>query len=1139
MALPRARIHRCPPRSPLGSGMTVRGWIVLAMVTVAVVGAITAFRGAKTAQDTAILSQRLAEGELLELATSQSVESDELTHEALDYRHKALLLEGGRFLSAAAEARKAGQPPEKTDWLEMRAEEEFAADRAISPVLRQFKGLAPGGGPACPSSLDIKLTPSEMVQATVQQEVAGKLARLGIEATWCDPRCGPGPGDRAGAAACVRESGAGANGDSLPPATIWSGLQRRIENLHERVRSLALCVAFFTASLACFTFADATIRLRRRWVKWALFGSGVAVALATFVVILLRVDTEGWPLLLAGLVGTPLAGFALWHMFIAAERRGWIHPRPDSGQVHPEAIGPEPSAIPAPVLPHESNGRLTTSIVIALAITVVFSALSGWGYSSADTQADEMALHARGYVADMAKNSDFLGQERIGELATNLECRARLAAISQRLDRFHRDEEEEQHAERWRDETTCERRWDKEVDDPRVGADADQDFPHKILRGVGQTPISTRLGETPRVAEFHAWQSLALRDAGTTRSRALRLKATWYLATLTLFAIALYMLGQALGMGRHRSAYVLAAAGMLFAVGGVGLYAAPSFARLWQGARLPSPSDCVVKVPDLPAEPSEPWARAAYHYAIGMMYLKVYVDDVEPARRQFNCAVALRPDFADAARRLAYVEGLAGSADSGEAYNRVYQRDRLPGILAKERFALDLLKKNDLPPSAWFLNSFAFHNLLDALGNKNGEELSASIDAAREAIGVAASPGHAAETASETNCLSVCRFYLGLALLARGQIPEARNAYLEGVRALDSRRSQERVVSALTGLETLAAMRCGPSMSPDDEAAGCARKLGVDEMKALLVRGPASEGLTLAANKNFSLSASASELTASARDVAKEDLWLVWYRFEASWNSWRAMQGVSGPIEDKPNRVGELTVQPSSSHNAASAKGCLAPVKYRAELYANGVLLASKLTDPKQDSFARKRPGIVAAVNSSAGDAVIDRVSQALSTTGSDSSSAPHAQASTRERLLDLNMQFCLPPGWKVARRGSTDGLMRLLETPDGKPGAFLLTYYEPRRLADAGEDGELINGAHDTLLNAGLITGKEALQRFDPQDPLSPPESAALIYRLWRTREGEAHIIIARSDALEADQLSQMLQSAETIEDETGGNFE
>ena len=478
-----------------------------------------------------------------------------------------------------------------------------------------------------------------------------------------------------------------------------------------------------------------------------------------------------------------------------------------------------------------------------------------------------------------------------------------------------------------------------------------------------------------------------------------------------------------------------------------------------------------------------------------MMYLKVYVDDVEPARRQFNCAVALRPDFADAVLRLAYVEGLAGSADSGEPYNRVYQRDRLPGILAKERFALDLLKKNDLPPSAWFLNSYAFHNLLDALANKRDEELDISIDAAKDAIRVAESQGHA----GEANCSSVCRFTLGLALLARGRIADARNAYLEGVGALDSRRSQERVVSALTGLETLAATRCGPSMSPDDEAAGCVRKLGVDQMKALLVRGQAREDLSRAVtDENFTLSASASELTAILHDpdIAKEDLWLVWYQLEPSWNSWRAMQGVSGPIEDKPNRDGALTVQPSSSHNAPSAKGCLAPVKYRAELYANGFLVAAKVVRMASTQMIRRK-------------------------------------------FLDLNMQFCLPSGWKVARRGSTDGLMRSLETPDNKPGAFLLTYYEPRRLADTGEDDELINGAHDMLLNAGLITGKEALQRFDRPDAPSPPESVALVYRLWRTREGEAHIVMARNDALELGQLSQMLQSADTIEDESGGGLE
>ena len=176
---------------------------------------------------------------------------------------------------------------------------------------------------------------------------------------------------------------------------------------------------------------------------------------------------------------------------------------------------------------------------------------------------------------------------------------------------------------------------------------------------------------------------------------------------------------------------MLAAAGVLFGVVGLGLYASTAFAGL--GQPRPPPADkCVTEDPDLP-EPSEPWARPAYDYAIGMMSLRIY-DDAEKAVRYLGCAVDLRPDFADAARRLALAANLAGSLDSGEAYSRVYQPDKLRNIIARERAAIGEFKQNDLPVSAWFLNSFAFHNLLDALGNKNGEELSASIDAARRRL---------------------------------------------------------------------------------------------------------------------------------------------------------------------------------------------------------------------------------------------------------------------------------------------------------------------------------------------------------------------------------------------------------------------
>jgi hypothetical protein len=538
-------------------------------------------------------------------------------------------------MSAAADARNAGRAPEKADWLEMRAEEEFAADRAISPVLRQFRGLASGGGRPCPSRADVKLSPPELTQAKLQQEVVERLARLGIDTSWCGSRCKTGAGDVSGVAASVHELGNIADGEPPGPATIWSGLQLRIENMHGRVRNLAFAVVSFTVALACFSFADASIRLRRRWVKWAWFGAGIAFAAVTFLVIVLCLDTEGWRWMLLGLFGTPLFGLLLWQVFVAAERKGWIHPRADPGHVHPDAFGAETSAILATVLPHESS-RLTTFIVVALAITVVFSALSALGYSLADTQADEMALRARGYAAEMAKHSDFLGRakERIGQLATNLECRARLAATNQRLDRFH-SEEDEGNAQRLRDGTICESRWNDDVDDPSVGADADPDFPQKIVRWAGRIATPATVNEAPSIAEFRMWKSFAMRDASAAHSLALRHTATRFLATLTLFAIALYMLGQALGMGRHRSAYVLTAAGVLFAVVGMGLCGA--FARLAQDTE-PPPDKCAAKEPVLRKERSEWWARSAYDYAAGMKYLKIQAGAHLPRLRRRSAA---------------------------------------------------------------------------------------------------------------------------------------------------------------------------------------------------------------------------------------------------------------------------------------------------------------------------------------------------------------------------------------------------------------------------------------------------------------------------------------------------------------------
>ena len=159
------------------------------------------------------------------------------------------------------------------------------------------------------------------------------LGRLGIEATWCDPRCELGPG--IGTSTVRPRIGGGANGKPPHSATIWSGLQQRIETLHERVRNLAWRSRFLPwrpPALPLLTPHSApptldqmgAVRQRNR------------LGLATLVVIVFWVDSEGWPWLIGGLIGTPLVGLALWYIFVAAERKGWCHPRADSGSFTPK-----------------------------------------------------------------------------------------------------------------------------------------------------------------------------------------------------------------------------------------------------------------------------------------------------------------------------------------------------------------------------------------------------------------------------------------------------------------------------------------------------------------------------------------------------------------------------------------------------------------------------------------------------------------------------------------------------------------------------------------------------------------------------------------------------------------------------------
>ena len=153
-------------------------------------------------------------------------------------------------------------------------------------------------------------------------------------------------------------------------------------------------------------------------------------------------------------------------------------------------------------------------------------------------------------------------------------------------------------------------------------------------------------------------------------------------------------------------------------------------------------------------------------------------------------------------------------------------------------------------------------------------------------------------------------------------------------------------------------------------------------------RGAGEGGADACGQQEFHPFSLRDELTASDRDVAKEDLWLVWYQLEPSWNSWRALRGLPGQSRINRTATARLRFSPPPPATPPRRSGAWRP----RSIAPSSMRMASSSprSSPIRAGLVRwKRPGIVAAVNSSAGDAVIDRVSQALSTTGAISVQRP------------------------------------------------------------------------------------------------------------------------------------------------------
>ena len=124
-------------------------------------------------------------------------------------------------------------------------------------------------------------------------------------------------------------------------------------------------------------------------------------------------------------------------------------------------------------------------------------------------------------------------------------------------------------------------------------------------------------------------------------------EATTFLALLTLFAIALYLLGQALGMGRTSAAFIL----VLFACGLVvaGVLRGV-FIRVVDKAIVLKPATAECRLPNEIAD-NDLVELAAEHFARGWVLYEGSGDDpaeLAKAAKEFGCAAQIRPTFAAA-----------------------------------------------------------------------------------------------------------------------------------------------------------------------------------------------------------------------------------------------------------------------------------------------------------------------------------------------------------------------------------------------------------------------------------------------------------------------------------------------------------
>ena len=271
-----------------------------------------------------------------------------------------------------------------------------------------------------------------------------------------------------------------------------------------------------------------------------------------------------------------------------------------------------------------------------------------------------------------------------------------------------------------------------------LGPEQDVNFPWKMV-------ITQSYHEPAKV--------LARWSANNEMSLGYQREATTFLALLTLFAIALYLLGQALGMGRTSAAFILVlfACGLVFAgvLGGV-------FTRVVDKAIVLKPPSAECRIMGI--SDNDLVELAAEHFARGWVLYSGSADDpagFAKAAKEFGCAAQIRPTFAAANLYFARATNRANTPQLNEGgFVSLISKDALEKVAEAEQRAGNTLRQQGFAPPVDVVGDYGFDTYAVGLVKGDRRKLDRGEDATRRALDL-----------DEKNL--VTHFNLGLAQLAK------------------------------------------------------------------------------------------------------------------------------------------------------------------------------------------------------------------------------------------------------------------------------------------------------------------------------------------------------------------------------------